>query len=127
MNPWTSAVRHIDNLVPQSWKQNPPLTWAAHTAMTVLGLVPLPVGPFAIWYFVETTHSWPWILSSGAALIWYWVREYRQNGLKPKDVAKIIGTKVVRRTFIQRYDPWFDVLVPTFAYGLQLGLLGWLW
>ncbi len=127
---------YLNGLIPRAWRQSPPLTWAFHALMVVGGVVPLPIGAVGIIWWQYTGHTWLWITGSGITLIWYWVREYRQNGLKPKakwftatQEDPPVGTQevVFERSFIQRYDPWFDVLVPTFGSGLQLGLLGWLW
>lgn len=123
----------------QRWSLNhigrgPIVTSSTHALVTVLGLVPVPFGPFAIWYFIVTTHSWPWIVSSGITLVWYWRREYLQNGIERKDEYIYVEREpddprgeFERRTLLERYDPWLDVGVPTFAYGLLCGLLGWLW
>ena len=122
---WWSA---LNKKIPRSWKRNPPLTWAMHTLITVLGVVPVPAGLLGIGYFLWTGHSSMWVIGSGLSLLWYWVREYGQNGLRPKLKYKLGPDMTrIRLSFIQRYDPWFDVLFPTLAYGFQLGFLGWLW
>lgn len=129
MNPWTWIVDKVTP--PPDWMRGPIKSSINHAVITVLGLMPIPLGPFAIWYFIKTEHSWAWIVSSGITLVYYWIREYKQTGLKPKGRVNARLSRdaggYVYRTFWQRYDTWFDVLFPTFAYGLQLGLLGWLW
>ena len=126
MNPWEKVVDYVNSNIPGAWKKSPIMTSSFHALMTVLGLVPIPFGPFAIWYFVVTTHSLPWLVASGISLVWYYRREYLQNEIKPK--SKYYGPdNASERTFLERWDPILDVMVPTFAYGLLLGLLGWLW
>ena len=126
MNIWEKVVDRVNSKIPRAWKKSPAKTSGFHALMTVLGLVPFPFGPFAIWYFVVTTHSWPWLVASGISLVWYYRREYLQNGIRPKSKYHGAG-HTSERTFLERWDPVLDVAVPTFAYGLLLGLLGWLW
>ena len=125
-NPWTQI---LDKVTPApAWARGPIKTSVTHAGITVLGLMPYPMGLLGIGYFVWTTHSSMWVIGSGLTLAWYWVREYRQTGLVPrgKFTMRINGVDT-SRSFAERYDTWLDVLFPTFAYGMQLGLLGWLW
>jgi len=129
MNIWEKVVDRVNGKIPRAWKKSPAKTSSFHALMTVLGLVPFPFGPFAIWYFVVTTHSWPWLVASGISLVWYYRREYLQSGIKLKSryYRDTVVDWVKERTFLERLDPVLDVAVPTLAYGLLLGLLGWLW
>ena len=90
-------IRRIQRWSLKHIGRGPIVTSVTHAIVTVLGLVPVPIGLAGIVYFWITTHSWLWIVT----------------GIRPA-------------TFLERYDTWLDVFVPTFAYGVQLGLLGWL-
>ena len=94
----------------------------AHALVVLFGPLAWP----GIWYFIAATHSWLWLVGSGIMLLLYWIREYQQTGLRAKPNTFLTG-EGTRFTLAQRYVTWLNVLFPTFAYGLQIGLLHWFW
>ena len=126
MNLWKKVIDYVNHKIPRAWKRGPIMTSSFHALITVLGLVPLPLGPFAIGYFVVTAHSWPWAVASGISLVWYYRREHLQNGIRPK--SKYYGPRNAHeRTLLEQWDPVLDIAMPTLAYGFLLGFLGWFW
>lgn len=124
-NPWKWIVDKVTP--PPKWAKGPYKTSATHALVTVLGLMPYPIGLAGIAVFSLWSHSWLWLAASSWTCGWYWVREYRQTGLRPKGPYMTTwdpAPEVVERSFGQRYDTWMDVLFPTIALGLMYGFLG---
>jgi len=79
---------------------------------------PVPLGPLGMILFFFTGIPWLWLAASTMTAGWYWRREYRQTGLKPKPKFR----DGVKLTFGQRFDTWMDAIFPTVAVVLQ-----WIW
>lgn len=127
----------------KKWTQGPIRSSIMHAIITVLGLWPERVpkgakgkkwrlgfrsigGPLGMMLFGWSGVPWLWLLASTATLIWYWLREWDGTRLLPKPKYRIketLAREAVRYTWLQRYDTWFDVIVPTVAYGFLVGLL----
>lgn len=125
---WNTLVDRVAKGRPKDhWSRGPYITSAAHALITVLGLMPYPFGTLGIVFFLLGESPLLWLGGSTLTCGWYWRREYKQTGLRPKHKLKALeGGVIVKRTFGQRYDTWMDVLFPTVALGFMYGVFGWL-
>ena len=101
---WEVVVKWVEGHVPfygADW-----ISPLAHALVTVLGLMPVPVGTAGIvlWYF--TGVPWLWLAGSTWTWRWYFLRERREHG----------------GAIPWRLDPILDVVVP----GLALDALWYL-
>ena len=117
---WNDLVYWIKRNRP-AWTRGPYITSATHALVSVLGVQPwLWPGPVGILLWTYTGTPLLWLVASTWTCGWYWVREYKQNGITVKSRARGDGS---RRTFGQRYDAVFDVVFPTIAVALQWWVL----
>ena len=119
---WEALVYWFKHSRPQ-WTRGPYITSATHALITVLGLMPYAVGPLGMLLYFTLGNPWLWLAAATWTCGWYWRREYRETGLKPKSMFHMRDGVQVKRTWGQRWDTWMDALFPTFALG---GLFWWL-
>ena len=115
MPSWKTFVDRIRKGRPE-WTRGPYITSATHALITVLGLMPYPFGPVGMVFLVTGNGPWVWLAASTWTCAWYWVREYKQTGLRPKSKEG--------HTWGQRWDTWMDAIFPTVALG---AMWWWLW
>ncbi len=134
---WTALIDYLKKDRPD-WTRGPYITSATHALITVLGLWPhqpkgekwrlgwrSTLGPLGMVLQFTLGIPWLWIFASTATLIWYWIRDYNQTGLKPKPkhppgTTWTQGAEPPGLSFGQRYDTWMDVIFPTIAYAGQV-------
>ncbi len=124
VNVWSRIVDWATHHKPDRLK-GPYITSVTHAVVAVLGLMaplpklgPQPLGLLGIAIFFFTGIPFVWLAASALTVGWYWRREYRQTGLKPKPRYRD-GEKL---SFGQRFDTWMDAIFPTVAVVLQ-----WMW
>ncbi len=118
---WHGLTSRIERRFLRVVHGDPYATSATHALITVLGLMPYPLGLVGMVLFHLTGSPSPWLVASTGTCVWYWIREYRQTKLRPK--GKWIVEGLLPRSLAQRYDTWMDVLAPTLALAV---LYGWL-
>ena len=119
---WDSIVKRFKNRPRDHWSRGPYITSLWHTLVTLLGLQPYPFGVAGIYIWLTGNGPWFLLASDLWTFIWYWIREYKETGLRPKPKIHARLTReagyTVYRTFGQRWDTWMDVIFPTIGYGL---------
>ena len=106
MAPWKTFVGWIKRKSTLG-ARGPYITSTTHALITVLGLMPYPVGALGMLLYFTTGNPWLWLVASTWTCGWYWRRELRQHdGRIP-----------------WRLDPVLDVAMPTLSLAAQWPVL----